>query len=396
MSKHLSVISLIGLGLGILFGLFCPQLTGDIAFIGNYYVTALKYMITPVVFTSIAISIYDSKKYKDSIILKTIFVFVSMFVATFIISSIIVIIINPAAGFHFDIQDWNGSTTKFSLADMILNLIPRDLNKFLTGGYLFFVIILSVFTGLICGKIKQGEMIMHYVGVVKDFIYKVLGYFMYLTPFASFSLISNTVAKYGTIFLGAGAKYILTAYFCAVIATILVMILPVLLITKMKPLTFLKKVYRIWLITVSTCSSGATLPYTIKVCKEEFGIPDRVTNVVVPLGTTIHMCGGAVSFALLGLFCAKLYSITVTPSMYLLMLVSATLINMAAPGIPGGGIVIGASYLQLLGIPLDFIGFYSGIYKLLDMCYTTLNVTDDIASNVIVYEMVKGDIENVE
>ena len=96
------------------------------------------------------------------------------------------------------------------------------------------------------------------------------------------------------------------------------------------------------------------------------------------------MCGGAVSFALRGLFCSKLFGVQITIGKYILMLIYAILINMAAPGIPNGGVVIGATYLQLLGIPLDFIGFYSGIYKLLDMIYTSLNVTDDIASNVII------------
>ena len=162
------------------------------------------------------------------------------------------------------------------------------------------------------------------------------------------------------------------------------MIVPILLITKMSPATFIRKVYKIWTITLSTCSSAATLPYTIKTCHEEFGIPDEVTDVVVPLGTTIHMCGGAVSFALLGLFCSKLFGVKISFGKYILMLIYAILINMAAPGIPNGGVVIGATYLQLLGIPLDFIGFYSGIYKLLDMVYTSLNVTDDIASNVII------------
>ena len=97
---------------------------------------------------------------------------------------------------------------------------------------------------------------------------------------------------------------------------------------------------------------------------------------MVPLGTTIHMCGGAVSFSLLGLFCSSLFGVEITFGKYVLMLIYAILINMAAPGIPNGGVAIGATYLQLLGIPLDFIGFYSGIYKLLDMIYTSLNVTD--------------------
>ena len=34
----------------------------------------------------------------------------------------------------------------------------------------------------------------------------------------------------------------------------------------------------------------------------------------------------------------------------------------------------------MLGIPLSFIGFYSWIYKLLDMAYTTLNVTGDVTA----------------
>ncbi|MBQ2509730.1 MAG: cation:dicarboxylase symporter family transporter, partial [Erysipelotrichaceae bacterium] len=132
-----------------------------------------------------------------------------------------------------------------------------------------------------------------------------------------------------------------------------------------------------------TCSSAATLPTTMKVCKEEFGVSEEICDIVSPLGCTIHMCGGAVSFALLGLFCSRLYGIEISLGTYLLMSVSALLINMSAPGIPNGGVVIGASYLQLLGIPLDFIGFYSGMYKILDMLYTTLNVTGNITANVI-------------
>ena len=127
----------------------------------------------------------------------------------------------------------------------------------------------------------------------------------------------------------------------------------------------------------------------MKVCKEEFGVPDEVVDVVSPLGCTIHMCGGAVSFALLGLFCSRMYQVEITLPLYLLMMVSALLINMSAPGIPNGGVVIGATYLQLLGIPLDFIGFYSGLYKILDMLYTTLNVTGNITANVLIAKFKK-------
>ncbi len=384
MKKNISLITLLFLILGILFGLFLPNYVSYISFIGTIYISFLKYMVVPVVFTSISVSIYNSHKLKSNLVPITLLVFALMFIATFLLSSIIVTLINPSSGFVLEDSSWEGETTTIGIASILINLVPKDLNKFLSGSNLFFVILLAFIVGFACNHFKAGEKVIDIIKKIKNFLYKFLEYFMYISPLAVFSLISNTIVKYGSILLGIGVKYILTAYICTIAALLVVMVLPILLICKMSPLTFIKKVYKIWTMTISTCSSAATLPYTMKTCKEEFDIPEEVTDVVVPLGTTIHMCGGAVSFALLGLFCSKLFNIEVTLGQYILMLISALLINMAAPGIPNGGVVIGATYLQILGIPLDFIGFYSGIYKLLDMVYTSLNVTDDIASNVII------------
>ena len=66
----------------------------------------------------------------------------------------------------------------------------------------------------------------------------------YLTPLAVFSLISNTISKYGSVFLGVGVKYILTAYLCVLVSLIVVMIIPVSIIGKMSPMTFVKKIYK--------------------------------------------------------------------------------------------------------------------------------------------------------
>ena len=389
MKNKLSIITFISLILGIIFGLSFPNYTDSISFIGTIYISFLKYMIVPVVFTSIVISIYDSRKLNNKLVIKTIIIFIIMFLATFIISSIVVLLVNPSKDFILESIEWNGTTTNINITGILLNLIPNDINKFFTGSYLFFVIVISFIFGYLCTKINKGKTIIDFIRKIKEFLFKILEYFMYITPLAVFSLISNTVAKYGSILLGVGLRYILTAYLCALVTLIVVMILPVLIICKITPFEFINKVKNIWLMTITTCSSSATLPYTIKTCNEQFNIPSDITDVVVPLGCTIHMCGGAVSFSLLGIFCSKLFGVDITLSRYLLMIISAVLINMSAPGIPNGGVVIGATYLQILGIPLDFIGFYSGIYKLLDMVYTSLNVTGDITANVIINEMEK-------
>ena len=383
MKKKLSLITLIALLLGAAFGSFFKPAAAELEFIGTIYINLLKFMIGPVIFTSIAVTAFDSAKKKSGLVGRAIITFVIMFVATFLLTSAVVLLIDPAKGFVFDDVDWNNTTTEVSLSSIIVNLFPNNLVTIFAENKLFAIILFSYALGYCASKVNDGRTLIELIRIIRDIFYKMLEYIMYLTPLAVFSLISATVAKYGTILFGVGVRYILTAYLAGALTLLLIMILPVWLFTGMSPLEFVRKIYRIWLITLTTCSSAATLPTTLRICKEELNTPAEVADIVVPLGCTIHMCGGAVSFVLLGLFCSRLYGIEVTVYQYLLMIVSAVLINMSAPGIPNGGVVIGASYLQMLGIPLGFIGFYSGIYKILDMLYTTLNVTGDITANVL-------------
>ena len=62
---------------------------------------------------------------------------------------------------------------------------------------------------------------------------------------------------------------------------------------------------------------------------------------------------------------------------------------MAAPGIPGGGIVLGASFLTLLGLPIELMGPIAAIYRILDMAYTTMNITGDSAAAILIDESEK-------
>ncbi len=383
MKKIFSILTLCGLVLGILFGIFFKDLVPYIEFIGTWYVAVLKVFIGPVIFTGIASSIYRTANNKDRLVLRSVLLFTVMFTASFLLASLITVIADPAKGFEFEGGTWIGSTIDVTLKGMILNLLPKDLSEVFISPKVFFIIVLAWVIGKIGSMIKASEPVFCFLERVRDFFSKALEIFMYTTPIAVFSLMASSVSKYGDILLGIGIRYIGTAYLCSLAVLIAVMILPVYFFTKITPFEYIKKVYRIWIMTITTCSSAAALPYTVKLCNEEFGIKKEVTDVVVPLGCTIHMCGGAVSFALLGIFCSRLYGIEIDFGAYLLMLLASLLLNMAAPGIPGGGIVIGASYLEMMGIPLGFIGFYSGIYKFLDMSYTTLNVTGDISANIL-------------
>ena len=387
MNKKLTWFIFGGFILGIILALIIPQLFITISFIGTIYINLLKIMIIPILFFGIVIALNNSNN-SSKITIKTIILFIIMFTLSFLINSGVVSILQPGTNFQFIEVTWEGTLASLTFKDFILSIIPSNILVAATNNQILPTILFSFGFGVALKKINNSAFNNWFINM-NEIFNKILSWIMWLTPIGVFVLIGNTVATFGSATILSALTYIGMAWLGCLIIMILVMIVPVCIYCKISPLTYIKKVSKIWMMTLSTCSSAATLPETISVCNKDFNIPEEITNIVVPLGCTIHMCGGAISFSLLAIFTAQMYGIPITLPIYLTMLIAALLINMGAPGIPGGGIVIGATYLTLLGLPISFIGFYAGIYRLLDMAYTTMNVTGDITANCIIKESLK-------
>lgn len=386
MTKRISLITLGAFGLGILGGLLFPGIMLSLEFLGTIYINLLKMMIIPILFFGIITALISTEKQQISkITIRTVALFAIMFTLSFLINSGFVALVKPGTTFTFTDVIWEGEITQISLASFFTSFFPDNILRVATENAILPIILFAFAVGFAINHLdKYKEFLIQLNTSINAIFNQILQWIMYLTPIGVFALMGTTVANFGPSVLASGAAYILSAWIGCVIIAILVMILPVWLYCKINPIEYIKKVSEIWMMTLSTCSSAATLPNTIRVCNEKFNIPKELTNIIVPLGCTIHMCGGAVSFSLLALFNMQMYNIPLTFPLFITMLIVALLINMGAPGIPGGGIVIGATYLSILGVPLTFIGFYAGIYRLLDMAYTTMNVTGDISANLLI------------
>jgi len=331
MKKVFNLLILLGLVLGILGGLFAPGIMEELSFLGTIYINLLKFIIIPIIFTTIMVTVYNYKKEKKNLVAKSIILLIIMFIAIFLLTSLVVWLIQPANGVTFEAVEWDGETTALDPAEIITNLFPSNIVTMIANNSIFSCILVALCLGYAAKKVENGDKLVEVVEVLKSILYKILQWIIYLTPLGVFSLVGITIVDYGSAIIGVSARYIGLAYLCSILALILFMILPVWIYAKVNPISYVKKLWKVWLMTLTTCSSAATLPYAMKVCNEEFNIPEKTTNILVPLGATIHRCGGAVSFALLGLFCSQLFGVEITLTTYLFMIISATLINMSAP-----------------------------------------------------------------
>ena len=374
--ENLFVRIAIGFAIGILLGLYAPGFSISTKIVGDIYLRLIKFMVLPVLVCAVMTGIINSANIKSlrRVAVKTVVLFFVMFLASFAVSSVVAMSIRPGQGIVFENQPvYEGTIAgKLSAADVLRQLFPSSLEDIFSSKNILVTIILAIILAVVIVRMgEKAEHVKDFINRLSDIVFRILSVIMETSPIGVMSLIAFSIAEYGAGLFMAIGKYILCCWLACIAVFIIVFMLPVIFYTKTDLKTYLRACGRVALMTISTTSSAATLPTTIRVCTKDLGAPEDISSFILPLGCTINMCGGACS---LGLPFAQLAA----------MALVAALLNMAAPGIPGGGIVLMTSFLTIFGLPIDLIGPVAAFYRLLDMAFTTINVEGDIAANLII------------
>ena len=379
--RILSWATLLCFAAGAVLGLIQPEWAQKLSFIGNAYVTVLKYLALPVLILSVFHAAVRGGRNAAGILARALILFALLFSASFLLCAVPYSVFSPGKDFSLAQETlWQGTGASLTLGGIVRNIF-----SFNSINSLYFpFMILAFAAGIICGT-QKGEKVERGIEAAERVFLRLLSWVMVCTPLGVFSLMAKCTGSFGFDALRSSGVYIAWAYGGCLLVLVVVMILPLWIWCKVTPGQYFAKIGTLFLTALSTCSSAATLPETMRTCREEFDASERITGIVAPLGCTVHMCGGAVSFALLGMFVLQMTGQAILPGTLLMMLLFSLLLNMGAPGIPGGGIVLGATYLGMLGVEdmALFLGMYAGIYRVLDMAYTSLNVAGDVTANVL-------------
>ena len=94
------------------------------------------------------------------------------------------------------------------------------------------------------------------------------------------------------------------------------------------------------------------MPLSMKTAHEKLGVRQSIAQFIVPLGATVNMDGTALYQVIAAVFLTQVFGINLTLSD--LLLLSATTIgaSIGSPSTPGVGIVILATILQGIGVPV--------------------------------------------
>ena len=387
--ENLFIRIAIGFGAGILLGTLAPGFSIDIKVLGDVYLNLIKMMVIPVLICAVMTGILNSAGMASlkRVAAKTIILYVVMFLVSFAVAFAVAMLIRPGLGVVFENQPvYEGEVGgPIRISEVLLGIFPDNIFAALSAGNILPTMLFSMLlSAAIVSVGEKGRPVTEFINGLSAAVFRLLSIIMETSPVGVMSLMAFSIAQYGTGLFMAIGKYILCCWLACIAVFIIVFLIPVLLYTRVNAGTFLKACGKVALMTLSTTSSAATLPTTIKVSTDDLGAPEAISNFTLPLGCTINMCGGACSFCCLALFVSDFYSLDLPLTQFAAMAVVATLINMAAPGIPGGGIVLMTSFLTMFSMPLDLIGPIAAFYRLLDMAFTTINVEGDVAANLII------------
>ena len=385
----------IALGLGIVAGfIFLAMGEGGVAFATDYikpfgtiFVNLLKFIVVPIVITSIVqgvVSLSDIKKV-GTIGLKTV---VYYFLTTAFAITIGLIFANIFKGSYqiLNAADFNpyeaAEPTKFM--DTIVNIFPSNFFEPMVSSTMLQVIVIAIFLGF--GIIIAGEK-GKIVGDIIDGLYEVFMVIMRgiikMTPIAVFCLIAPVVAQNGPQVLGSLAMVLLTAYIAYAVHAFLTYGTTVSVLGKMNPVQFFKGALPAFLFAFSSTSSAATIPVSLE-CAENLGARKDVASFTLPLGATINMDGTAIYQGVAAIFIAACYGINLTFSQMITIVLTATLASVGTAGTPGAGMIMLAMVLQSVGLPVEGIALVAGVDRIFDMGRTGVNVVGDLSAAVIV------------
>ena len=271
-----------------------------------------------------------------------------VFLLTFLFSFVCL----PAFSLNFSKISEGGQGLSAIFA-MLLNIIPSNIFSPFIDGNTLQIIFLAIVIGialLFLGQktksvAKAVEQINYVVQFLVEFICK-------LVPFFIFIAIIEIMWSDKMDVLKTVGQFFAVLIACLVLA-IIIMVLYTGIKNRVNPVTVFKKGLPTLLIALTTASSAAAFGPNVAACKESYGIDEKMTAFGIPLGMVIFKPATAISYLAISLYSCKAYNIEISPSWFVMMIFTATILAISTPPVPGGAITAYTVMFAQLGIPAE-------------------------------------------
>ncbi|RDI47918.1 dicarboxylate/amino acid:cation symporter [Falsibacillus pallidus] len=361
--------------------------------LGKIFLNLINMLVVPIVLFSIILGTagLGDPKMLGRIGLKTIAYFLITTCIAIIIGIGLAYIIQPGLAGHFDTASAKYSAEKApSIADTLLNIIPKNPIQALADGNMLQIIAFAIFIGLALTALgDKAKGIYKLVEQGNDIMMYLVTLVMKFAPYGTFGLIASAIGSQGFSAMKAMGVYMIVVILALVVHAIITYGGAVSLLARKNPIWFFKGFLPAMGVAFSTSSSNATLPVSMETAQDNLKVPEPISSFVQPLGATINMDGTAIMQGVATVFIAQVYGVDLSIGELATVVLTAVLASIGTAGVPGVGLILLAMVLNSVNLPVAGIGLILGIDRILDMARTAVNITGDASCAVIVAESEK-------
>ena len=275
-------------------------------------------------------------------------------------------------------------TTPLAWDDFLLHVVPENLAKSVADNQLLQVAVFAVLFGLALGRVSEEKRrpMLTVIDSLTQVMFQFTNLVMYFAPFAVAAALAYTIAHAGAGSMVSLGKLLITLY-CALIAFIVVGLLPAALIARVPLRRFLAAVAEPATIAFATSTSEAALPVALE-RMEELGVPARIAGFVLPAGYSFNLTGSALYLSLASIFVAEAGGVSMSLGRQLAMLATLMLTSKGVAGVPRAVLVVLLATASSFDLPLEPIVLLLGVDALMDMGRTFINVVGNCLACVVV------------
>ena len=226
---------------------------------------------------------------------------------------------------------------------------------------------------------------------LNDIIMKFVGIIMLVAPIGLGAYFANLVATYGPEIIGDYGRSMLVYYpLCALYGVIFFPLYAFLAGGRRGVAAMVKNILRPAVTAFATQSSAATIPVNKEAC-DSIGVPKDVSDLVLPMGCTMHMDGSVLSSITKIAFLYGVFGMDFSGAgTYGKAIVVAILSAFVLSGAPGGGLVGEMLIVSMFNFPAEAFPIIATLGFLFDPAATCLNASGDTIASMLVTRLVEG------
>ena len=392
--KHLYVQVLCAIALGVLLGVFYPDLGAQMKPLGDAFIKLIKMLIAPIIFCTVVhgIASMEDMKKVGRVGIKALVYFEVMTTAALIIGLVIVNLWKPGVGMNVDpasfdpkaVAAYTAKAAEQSTVEFFLHIIPTTVvGAFAEGEILQVLLIAILFAFALHWLGERGKPLLHIIDQTAHVFFGIVGIVMKVAPIGAFGAMAFTIGKYGLGTLVSLGSLMLGFY-----ATCLLFVFGVLgLVARLCGFSifkFIRYIKEELLIVLGTSSSESVLPRMLAKM-ENLGADKSVVGLVIPTGYSFNLDGTCIYLTMAAVFLAQATNTDLSLSQELGLIAILLLTSKGAAGVTGSGFIVLAATLASLGtVPVASIALILGVDRFMSEARALTNLVGNGVATIVV------------